>query len=854
MRRIKVYPDESIELLGKQIDDDIEKIISSIDEEVKTTQKDSGISSVSRYSKGQPQKKEVFLKPSPLTSDIPKAFQSNVQANGIQLQDILDEHDQEEMTEQDDDGDEEEVFLTHQTEHGVNQLIQDFKVKLVELEEQIKEFQTRTSKLSNKFKESEEYKYDAEEKIQTLEEENQSLLDHISQTGQRDPRTDANGPTNRVLGLNRVRLNLNDSRDISRGEAIRKALLAFDDDDAIANFDDLSAGNKAYYKFRNWLKQFAPFEYEIKYMQTRFGASCAAFFAFYRYLYFQYIFIGMFTLAFAIYHGFVMTYNGQYNNMFGISLGLTPGIMLFSSYTKSESVYYSTAITFSLVAFTFSAAGKFLKDDHLNKELNSIESQNESPFGNDVLCAWDFSLSSKEAVQDYAQSLRDTYTGLIATTRREGKLKQRSLLDNIILVLRRVTGFILYVGVQSVSFALIIYWTINASEVTDPLSGIPILGSLSSIILGLLLNVINAFTPTAIKIIDAFECWDSFEISTYYLSFRIFLSNFLNTALLGASFLFLADPFLAANYPAIRKPIQVPHKDGTCRIDEVGDGLLTILLTSLPSDMILIYLVALKDQLIAYILQHPYVKKEFELSESILRVLNFVSLSFMCLPFNPLVVLLMPTYVYLNVKIEKALLLQLYSKPKHPWKAQRASSFFTVVYIASMVSISIPWTLYFLSTRTFAKNCDIQDHYVDLCLYHSADPSLCVLNTNSEFYSNFKEYSENYPAVICKEACGPFVNHVTAFEPLNEYITTTIVLRYLWWYLVELPYFPWLASLILFILCGRYINSIAVTEESKVSTESVYKAKVATLQAENSKLSKKIEKLKTIQSDNLINE
>ena len=59
--------------------------------------------------------------------------------------------------------------------------------------------------------------------------------------------------------------------------------------------------------------------------------------------------------------------------------------------------------------------------------------------------------------------------------------------------------------------------------------------------------------------------------------------------------------------------------------------------------------------------------------------------------------------------------------------------------------------IFFLSTNTFPKNCDIQDSYISLCEDALAEDNTCTMDSSNQYaaYS-----SSEYPSSICEVHAG----------------------------------------------------------------------------------------------------
>ena len=64
------------------------------------------------------------------------------------------------------------------------------------------------------------------------------------------------------------------------------------------------------------------------------------------------------------------------------------------------------------------------------------------------------------------------------------------------------------------------------------------------------------------------------------------------------------------------------------------------------------------------VLKRPWVKAEFQVPEQMVKLLSYLGIIFITLPFAPLSIIFVPIGAYINFKWEKYWLKKLYSKPK----------------------------------------------------------------------------------------------------------------------------------------------------------------------------------------------
>lgn len=167
----------------------------------------------------------------------------------------------------------------------------------------------------------------------------------------------------------------------------------------------------------------------------------------------------------------------------------------------------------------------------------------------------------------------------------------------------------------------------------------------------------------------------------------------------------------------------------------------------------------------------PWVKTEFHIAESMVNKLSFLGLVFVAFPFAPLAMVFVPFYLFITFKWEKFVIKRYYAKPKRPFRGQQAALLYAIFYLATYVLVGISASGYFLSTKTMTKDCSIQDDYVHMCADEvDSTTNICTVDDNSQFYRFWGENGD-YPAVICEEKCGPFVNDRSVLSAFKDPIT-----------------------------------------------------------------------------------
>lgn len=735
--------------------------------------------------------------------------------------------------EDDEDDCVDEVKLTHETDNAASKATDTIEQGFITLQQQVAEFKERFKKSQEEMKRVVGAKEDLEDKVEDLENENARLNGAVGM-----------GAGNMILVGGRKGGGVGQG---GQGHAnLRNALMTVTEEMDFDLVDNAGGKDGILKRLKAWWLRNKPMQAEIRRISSRFGAGTTSYFIFYRFIYLQFSLLAIISIAFSILHVSYMVSSGYgYRDMITTS-GYLPYFMLFSSYVTQESFYYSLMIVCCIMVIIASILEHLVAEDKNMKEVDALEVGNENPYAKEVLCAWDFSVTSQQEADDQYSSLANKYTAQLEETRTNGVKAARTRTDLFLLYSRRFLGFCLYVGVQAAAFAAIIFLTINGDSVAARLAGTPF-SAFSSSVAPAALFVINSMIPPFMKFITRLEKWDTGMMHTSLLLGRQFLFNILNQLILALSYLLLADPLLfgAGSQSAIRRALTAKDS-GTfnCLIDAAADGLFALVVTAFASkEIITNFAIPMFKVVAAQLTKTPLVKDPYDVVDSAIDLLGFLSNILVTFPFAPLAMVFTPVMVYIRIKREVHILMKYSAKPEKPWKAHYSGVIFTFVYLITLFITGVPAGVYFLTTKTFAKNCNIMDDYISLCA-SSIDPATqtCVKSQNSEYYSLFKDV--DYPAVLCNRACGAFVDKRSNLVPFKEAATNIKVLGAIWDAAFIYPYIPWFLFACLCVARAMATNSRIVASTLQEKKGALLQGRIEILEKEKKKLEKANERMR----------
>jgi hypothetical protein len=603
------------------------------------------------------------------------------------------------------------------------------------------------------------------------------------------------------------------------------------------------------------IEHYFPFKNDIKRIHASFGATVSAYFLFNRWIIMQFFVVSCMVFVFTVYHVFFMISSGNISLIIGFSKGLLPNFMMYSSFKPDEKLNYSIMITLGMILILINVVRKYVKEDAVVKQVDLSEGESyTSSYAKDVLVAWDNNLSSQQEVVEFSGSLFQLFTSKLFETHLAGETKKLTDYQLFIIYLRRFIGFIFFIVYQILSYALIIYLTINTSDIQEMFSNLGALQKVMGSIPSLGVSIINSISPALILSLTKFEKWER-SIELNILLSRLFLANILNVFILAFSYFLLSNPYLlSANGNdrfSIRSQVEIPFNSVyPCRMDQVQNGLFQLIITDWVSKNISVLIGGIVPVIKSRIFGNPVIKPEFDLAPSILSHIFSAGLFLITFPFSPLSMILSPILLSISIKWERYFYMNFYTKPKNPWKAQKAGIIFTRLYLLTVLSIGITSTIFFLNVQTFPKSCNIQDSAVGACS-SSIVNDVCTLDVTSNYVNSNGTICSPYPACICAGslACGPFINDLYALEPLKIIIVKIYPLAILWEIFLRTSYGPWFLIFFVFILVMLRKNTIKVSSKYFEDREKSQTILIKSLETDKKRLQKSVERYKLIQSE-----
>jgi hypothetical protein len=571
------------------------------------------------------------------------------------------------------------------------------------------------------------------------------------------------------------------------GASEMSALLSKEEEEEIT----LAEGLKQNSIFEGIAVYFIPFRKDIRRIEGRFGTAVASAFTFQQFTFSQNLLLAFFMVIFLLIH-----FSSTRKSIDGYSA------VLMSEFGEEEAVTYTIFLMIGVFLYSFFAFTKFFADDKARKMTNAVFGKDELPYSKMILCAWDFGLESQVETETARGALTQSLLVSLNESRNKDAEKERSLMYYI----SKILGFTAWGGILVASVYGIFRLSVESQIIADALKG-SFLSSLSSQIPAIAVALINASVPSLIGLISGLEAWDTGESELNANVIRLWISSLVNIVLQIASLLMLADPtfnsytFLEPfGFPAelalrykVASEVQ-PDSGWSCRLDQAGGTLILQVVTDSVMRITVFWFFGYIKKVQGWF-TGEWVKCEYYLAEDSISSINSATILLIVFPYAPIVAVFAPFVWYAQFKLQKHFSILYYAKPKRDLRGSKSATLFVFLYVLSIIIVGWTNLAFFLFGTGFAKNCEIQDAGLGLCLSntYSSATSTCDCDPNHALFKYFcseeSGLSSNcvaeggYPKCICSKACGPFIDSETALTKIQGAFASNSVSS--WFYQVR---------------------------------------------------------------------
>ena len=438
---------------------------------------------------------------------------------------------------------------------------------------------------------------------------------------------------------------------------------------------------------------------------------------------------------------------------------------------------------------------------------------------------------------------------MVADARASGAKLSRTKMQTFRLYTQRCFLFIIYIIVQAAASSGLFFVTAYSLSIQKAFSSAATAANTNVSYLPLVIySLINAIMPVFLSYLTLFEKWDSGEYQINILLVRMYFNNIVGASILALSYYLLANPYLFAMYPQFRDYFSLNFSNKYhCHIDQAANNLFTLVLVAFAFQIVADVTTPFFYYLYAICMRIKYAKPEFDVASNMISIFGLFTLIFLSYPFAPLSLLFTPIYFFIWFWTQYFCVTRFYSKPVKPWKAQKAATVFTSLYLVTFLLICVPTSIFFLLSSTFPKSCDIQDDTVGLCksmVY--PQNNTCITDPSSLFYPLYGH--SNYPANICANSCGPFVQTRSNLDPLKNYFFYNAETIQTIYGLIIFPYLAWVLVFVFLIGLALQLNTIKVQNKATEAKSRETQSLIQDLEIKKELLEKKLTRMQAMES------
>lgn len=608
----------------------------------------------------------------------------------------------------------------------------------------------------------------------------------------------------------------------------------------------------------NKIHRIAPLYGDVRRIEASFGGVVASFFAFYRWMFIMSLVLLLVVSTTAIFH---ITHISQsrYPLDVIVGFGMLPGFMYISTFQSDEAIMYVLTVLAVLGLLLLVVVVIAVSEDRNAKHTQILEDRDTRVNAKAVLMRWDNWISSKieseTAVVSHIQTFRDNLNVLKA----KGLNQKKTRLQIFVLYGRKVCGFITYILLQFAVYVWVSDVITSFTRSSRNNTGSLAVGYAIMFIPPVILSTSNCIFPYFVNLITDFERWESKSTELNIKITRLYFASFLNILILAVECGLIADPFflsLSENI-IVRENLEPAFVDRyECRLNMVNDSLTAYIVADALVHLVFISTVPLCVGLISKLLgETDAPKTEFDLVWRMISTLYFIGLVILSIPFVPLAIVLFSLIFAIRLKADVYFSIKFASKPANSLSVHKFRQIYAKLIMLTVVSVGVLSLFFFMSRTTFAKDCDIQDDYVGLCLSDLDSDNICSsLDKNNRYFDAFNSISvcsDGYPRCICNGdlSCGPFKEHSTALAPLQQSLTSYALINFFWSHFIEGSVGTWALVTLFFIEYNFRTNSYREVRRVRDEKEIKFTAHVNSLNAILQQQQATLNKLNLINDD-----
>jgi hypothetical protein len=205
-----------------------------------------------------------------------------------------------------------------------------------------------------------------------------------------------------------------------------------------------------------------------------------------------------------------------------------------------------------------------------------------------LLNCWDHSQTGPQMVRDQRFAIAQSLRIILDEAKRQESIKLRKQGENTLLMIRKVVGNLIVILLIAMTAGIIIVIRQFEDDITSNFNTLVktdswpewmsiITNNTASVMISIVITVLNYITPTIARIITNFEKWDKPTTALKIVVFRYYLLRIITIIILLIQFAQMMGTIKSRN---------TSSDDLICGIDDVGNQMFFLILTTLVSELI----------------------------------------------------------------------------------------------------------------------------------------------------------------------------------------------------------------------------------------------------------------------------
>lgn len=541
-------------------------------------------------------------------------------------------------------------------------------------------------------------------------------------------------------------------------------------------------------------------------------------------------------------------------------VGVLPGFMYHSTYTRNEGFAYICAVVVSILFLVISAAIKFTTASREHQDVGFNEGDVSKKHAHAALMAWDNSAASDIEAEYLFGVLELRFKDMCEKLAKKG---QNSVSDVLGLYFRRVAGLVLYAYLQFACYVVVSFLS-QVRYVPTGTTGtsLRLRQFMGAVLLPSVVSIMNHLLTYALEGLSRFERWESDKTTAVLTVYKMYIMIFLNLLVLATSNGLIVDPYLFAmrDATAIRNNLAPHFIDAyECRMNQASDAFMMNIVSDFAVHFIVDVVATRVFPIISNLSAFNQTKREFTIFHSMASSLYFTGLVAFAIPFCPMILLIAPLIFAIRFRFDVKSALAHLSRPRRSIPVQEMKYLFAVLHFVTVAVFGIVSAYFFLDNHHLPKDCSIQDNNINLCDINVLTNDVCTMDPSSKYYYYFStsvNCDGGYPYCVCHDelACGPFIHDRTPTKVFAETLDSVPGVSQIWTYFFVESVGAWGVCVVVFLIQAFINNSYHVMYTAKEDKDKKISAHIAELNNTLKMYQKQASQLHLMNRDDTMND